>query len=284
MNLKKETFIVEKSLPLLDYLIMKKKDLSKNKIKQYLKYEMIEVNNKIITKANHVLEVNDNIVIYYGNRKINNDLEILYEDSDIIAINKPSGLLSIANKKEKNITAFKMVREYVRSKEPNTYLFTIHRLDEETSGVLMFAKSEKIKHLFQDNWNKIVKKRNYIAVINGKIKKEGIFHSYLKENKNGIVYSSKTKDGKEAITEYKVLKTGKKYTLLQVNILTGRRNQIRVHFSENNTPILGDKKYHDKTKCRLMLHANLLEFVDPRTNKLVTIEAKTPQEFYEIVK
>ena len=284
MNNKKEEIKVMKKDSLINTISNIKSYLSKKKIKQYLKYNMVEVNNKKITNANHIVLENDIITIYYERKIIKeNNLEILSEDDDIIAINKPSGLLSISNDKEKEITAFKMVREYVKSKNPKLFLFVIHRLDEFTSGVLMFAKNEKTKILFQDNWNNIVKKRIYIAVVEGNIKKDGCFHTFLKESKTGMVYSSKDKEGKEAITEYKVLKNKNGKTLLEVNILTGRRNQIRVHFSENNTPIVGDKKYGSKQKERLMLHAKTLELVDPRTNKLLTITKKAPQEFYKMM-
>ena len=148
---KQQTFIVNETNKLLDYIINIKKDLSKKKIKQYLKYNMILVNDKIITNANYIVNSNDKITINY-NKNINTfPLEILYEDKDIIAINKPSGLLSISNDKEKEITAFKLVREYVKSNNPKTFLFVIHRLDQETSGVLMFAKNEKTKFLFQNS-------------------------------------------------------------------------------------------------------------------------------------
>lgn len=284
MNNKKELITVLKEDTIINTISNQKNYLSKKKIKQYLKYNMVEVNNNVITNANYIVKENDNITIYYERKIISeSNLEILYEDNDIIAINKPSGLLSISNNKEKEITAFKMVREYVRSENPKTFLFTIHRLDEYTSGVLMFAKNEKTKKLFQDNWNNIVKKRIYIAVVEGKITKDGTFHTFLKENKTGMVYSSKDKTGKEAITKYKVLKNKNNLTLLEVNILTGRRNQIRVHLSENNTPIIGDKKYGSKQKGRLMLHAKTLELIDPRTNKILTISKDAPKEFYELM-
>jgi len=284
MNCKKEQIKVTKEDTILNVISSKKQYLSKKKIKQYIKYNMIEVNNKVIKSSNYITKENDIITIYYDKKIINDsNIEILYEDKDIIAINKPSGLLSISNEKEKDITAFKMVREYVRKNNPNTFIFTIHRLDEATSGVLMFAKNEKTKKLFQDNWNNIVKKRIYIAAVEGTIKKDGVFHTFLKESKTGMVYSSKDKNGKEAITEYKVLKNKNNITLLEVNILTGRRNQIRVHLSENNTPILGDKKYGSKTKTRLMLHAKTLELLDPRTNKILTITKEEPQEFRKIM-
>lgn len=281
---KKEVLIVNTDSKLLDYILNNRGYLSKKKVKQYLKYNMVYVNDKVITNANYAVRWNDVIVIYYEKRVIKeNNIDILYEDNDLIAINKPSGLLSIGNYKEKNITAFRMVREYVRKSNPKTYLFTIHRLDEFTSGVLLFAKNEKTKLLFQKNWNDIVKKRIYIAVISGNISKDGVFHSFLKESKNGMVYSSKDKTGKEAITEYKVLKTYRDKTLLEVNILTGRRNQIRVHFSENGTPIMGDKKYGSKERGRLMLHAKTLELIDPRNNKLLSISAPDPLEFTSIM-
>lgn len=284
MNNKKETLNVLKEDSLINTISKLKPYLSKKKIKQYLKYNMVEVNNKVVTNANYKVKEKDIITIYYEKKIIKeNNLEILYEDNDIIVINKPSGLLSISNDKEKEITAFKMVREYVRSMNPKTYLFVIHRLDEDTSGVLMFAKNEKTKILFQERWNEIVKKRIYLAVVEGKITKAGRFHTFLKECKTGMVYSSKDKTGKEAITEYKVLKNNNNLTLLEVNILTGRRNQIRVHLSENNTPILGDKKYGSKTKSRLMLHAKTLELIDPRNNKILTITKDAPSEFYKIV-
>lgn len=284
MNNKKEILNVSNEDTIINIISNLKPYLSKKKIKQYLKFNMVEVNNKIVTNANYKTKTDDVITIYYERKIIKeNDIEILYEDDDIIAINKPSGLLSISNSKEKEITAFKMVREYVRTINPKTFLFVIHRLDEDTSGVLMFAKNEKTKVLFQEKWNNIVKKRIYLAVVEGKITKDGSFHTFLKESKTGMVYSSKDKTGKEAITEYKVLKNKNNITLLEVNILTGRRNQIRVHLSENNTPILGDKKYGSKTKSRLMLHAKTLELIDPRNNKMLTITKDAPEEFYKIV-
>lgn len=283
MKQNKEKLVVNSNTNLLDFISNTKKDLSKKKIKQYIKYNMIEVNDKTINKNNYNLNPKDIVTIYYNKRLIKNiNIDILYEDKDIIVINKPCGLLTISNFKEKELTAFKLVREYVKSNNPKIYLFTIHRLDEDTSGVLMFAKNEKTKKLFQDNWNNIVKKRIYLAQVEGTVPKTGKFHTYLKENKQGFVYSSKDKTGKEAITEYKVVKKFKDKTLVEVNILTGRRNQIRVHFSENKNPIIGDKKYGSRVKSqRMMLHASTLELIDPRTNELLTINAKIPKEFYE---
>ena len=281
--MKEERYKVGSSIKLLDYLVSIKKDLSNKKIKQYIKYNNIIVNDKIVNRTDYMLEKNDIVVIKYGKRSIDEfDIDIIYEDKDIIVISKPCGLLSISNSHEKDITAFKIVRNYVRKNNPKTFLFVIHRLDQETSGVLMFAKNEKIKFLFQDNWNKIVKKRKYMVVVEGVVKESGRIESYLKENKIGMVYSSKNKDGKYAISEYNVVKIGKNKTLLDVNILTGRRNQIRVHLSEMGNPIVGDKKYGNRSNSRLMLHAYLLEMVDPRNNKILSFKADVPEEFYKI--
>ena len=150
----------------------------------------------------------------------------------------------------------------------------------------MFAKNERAKHLYQDNWNDIVKKRCYYAVIDGKMEnKEGTIKSYLKENGN-MVYSVKDRSGKLAITEYKVLKERKNICLLDINLKTGRKNQIRVHMKENKTPILGDLKYGEKSKLinRLALHAYKLELVNPVTKKLLTFEINMPNEFKMLFK
>ena len=285
---KKQIFIVKENDNLINSLCKFKSDISRNKLKSYIKYNMVMVNDKIVTKANYEVKDKDIITIYYNKTMIDEyDIRVLYEDKDIIAISKPCGLLSISNDKEKDVTAFRLVREYVRKNNPNTYLFAIHRLDQETSGVLIFGKNERIKNMLQDNWNDIVKKRGYYAIVNGKLDKDkGTFKSYLKENRNGIIYSSKNKDGKLAVTNYKVIRSNNKYSLLDIDIETGRRNQIRVHLSEYGYPIVGDKKYGSKDKSlkRLGLHAYELSFIDPRNNKLLAIHDDIPKEFLDIVK
>lgn len=284
---KKQEFIVFKEDTLINSIINFKRDLSRKDLKKFLKYEMISVNDKIVTNANYKVIKNDKITIFYNKTKIDEfNLKILYEDKDIIAISKPSGLLSISNSKESNVTAFRMVREYVRKNNPNIYLFAIHRLDQDTSGVLIFGKNERIKNMLQENWNIIVKKRGYYAIVEGNLpNKYGTFKSYLKENKLGFIYSSHGKDGKYAVTHYKVIRSNNRYSLLDVNIDTGRRNQIRVHLSEHGYPILGDKKYGSKNNNlgRLGLHAYELSFIDPRSNKLLTIKDEVPKEFIKVI-
>lgn len=272
-----EKYIVKENEILIEFLKKTFSNLSKNNVKSLLHNEKVFVNGNMTTKYNYELNVGDVVEI---REKVAKNIDIIYEDKDIIVINKPSGLLTVATEKEKNKTAYHLVMEYLKKKNKNNRIFVIHRLDKDTSGIIMFAKNERAKHLYQDNWNDIVKKRCYYAVIDGKMqKKEGTIKSYLKENGN-MVYSVKDRSGKLAVTEYKVLKERKNISLLDINLKTGRKNQIRVHMKENKTPILGDLKYGEKSKLinRLALHAYKLELINPVTKKLLTFEASMPNE------
>lgn len=273
-----EKYIVKENEILIEFLKKMFSNLSKNSVKSLLHNEKVFVNGNMTTKYNYELNVGDIVEI---REKVAKNIDIIYEDKDIIVINKPSGLLTVATEKEKNKTAYHLVMEYLKKKNKNNRIFIIHRLDKDTSGIIMFAKNERAKHLYQDNWNDIVKKRCYYAVIDGKMEnKEGTIKSYLKENGN-MVYSVKDRSGKIAITEYKVLKERKNISLLDINLKTGRKNQIRVHMKENKTPILGDLKYGEKSKLinRLALHAYKLELVNPVTKKLLTFEVNMPNKF-----
>lgn len=287
MKEKKQTFIVNDNIDLLTAIYNFKKDLSKKTIKNYIKNKMVKVNNKIITNNNYKLKQNDIVEIIYTKRIIPNyNLDILYEDKYLIIINKPSGLLSISNDFEKDITAYHLVSDYIKENSKSNYIFVVHRLDQDTSGILMFCKDQKIRDKMQENWNNIVKKRGYIAIVDGKMNNSGTIHTYLLENKQQFVYSSKNKQGKEAITHYQTIKSNKHYSMLQVFIDTGRRNQIRVHLSENKHPIAGDKKYKCITNPikRLCLHANILEFIHPVSKKIITIKCDIPDDMKNLLK
>ncbi len=278
-----EKYIVKENEILIEFLKKMFSNLSKNSVKSLLHNEKVFVNGNMTTKYNYELNAGDIVEI---REKVAKNIDIIYEDKDIIVINKPSGLLTVATEKEKNKTAYHLVMEYLKKKNKNNRIFIIHRLDKDTSGIIMFAKNERAKHLYQDNWNDIVKKRCYYAVIDGKMEnKEGTIKSYLKENGN-MVYSVKDRSGKLAVTEYKVLKERKNISLLDINLKTGRKNQIRVHMKENKTPILGDLKYGEKSKLinRLALHAYKLELINPVTKKLLIFEASMPNEIKTLFK
>lgn len=271
-------YIIDKEIILFDYLKEILPNKSKNNIKSLLKNECVSINNEIITKYNYSLKKNDILQIKYKT----NNLNIIYEDNNIIVIDKPSGILTISDGKEKVNTMYHYVLEYLKKKKQK--VFIIHRLDKDTSGIVMFAKNEKIKKLYQDNWNNLVIKRGYIAVVCGKTKDNDTIKSYLKENSNMMVYSAK--DGKLAITHYEKIKSNNKYSMLQIYIDTGRKNQIRVHMKENGTPIIGDKKYgcKDNSLKRLGLHSNILIVKNPINNKILKFSSNYPKEFDELLR
>ena len=287
MNEKKKEIKVLNEGTLINVLSDELRDLSKKSIKNYIKHEMVLVDGKVETNSNKYIFKDANITVYFTKRTVPKiDLKIIYEDKDLIVIDKPSGLLSISNSKEKEITAFRLVSDYVKTNNPKAKIFVVHRLDEMTSGVLLFSKNQKLKENLQKNWNDLVKVREYYCVIKGCMKKTGTIESYLTMNHYQIVHSTKNKEiGLYAKTNYETIKTKNTYSLLKVTIDTGRRNQIRVHLSESGHPIVGDKKYGSKVNpiSRLALHASRLELTDPRTNKTLVLISKVPNEIMSLV-
>lgn len=215
-------------------------------------------------------------------------LTIIHEDQDIIVVNKASGLLTIATVKEKINTAHFMLNDYVRKGNPKSRarVFIVHRLDRETSGLLVFAKSEKAKQYLQENWSQFSKK--YVAVVEGTFQdKKGVIESYLMENSSCHVFSTQDKvKGKYAKTAYSVVKESDKYSLLEVDLFTGRKNQIRVHLSEAGHPIVGDKVYgsRDKVLNRMGLHSLSLTFAHPYSKKEMHFKTPVPQAFQMLFK
>ncbi len=212
-------------------------------------------------------------------------LNIVYEDKDIIVVNKESGLLTISTDKVKDNTLYHLVREYVKKKNKANKIFIVHRLDKDTSGLIMMAKNEKVKKILQTNWSLVVRK--YYGIVNGHLpNKSDTLVSYLKEAKTNYVYSTK-KQGKLAITEYKVLKENSKYSLIDINIKTGRKHQIRVQLNDLGNSLLGDKIYEKNINRgikQLYLHAYYLEFKHPITNKPIILKTDYPQYFEKIIK
>ena len=215
------------------------------------------------------------------------DLPIIYEDEDFIVINKPSGLLSIASDKEREKTAYRMLNNYVRQKDPKSRIFILHRIDKDTSGVLVVCKNVKIRDALQKHWNERVIDRGYYAVVESAMDQpKGTFHTWLIENSTNLMFSSHKKgEGQEAITHYEVMEDNGTYSLLDVHIDTGRKNQIRVHLKEAGHPIIGDDKYGNGVNPlkRLGLHAYLLSFEHPFTKKKMVFKAPIPKEFLDLI-
>ncbi len=214
-------------------------------------------------------------------------LEILYEDKDIIVVDKPAGLLTVGTPTDKLRTAHYILTDYVRKgcQKSRNRIFVVHRLDQWTSGVLLFAKSEEIKMRLQAQWKDTEKK--YIAVVHGHLSpKEGIITSYLAQNKAYVVYSTTNPaKGKFAQTAYKVLKETPQFSLLEITLLTGRKNQIRVHMADKGHPVAGDRKYGktDDGNRRLALHSKSISFKHPTTGEQMTFQAKPPNYFNELI-
>jgi tRNA pseudouridine32 synthase/23S rRNA pseudouridine746 synthase/23S rRNA pseudouridine1911/1915/1917 synthase len=215
-------------------------------------------------------------------------LSILYEDRDIIVVDKVSGLLTIGSNTDKHNTAYYLLNHYVRKGNPKSRhrIFIVHRLDRDTSGVLVFARNDKAKRFLQDTWQEFQK--TYYAVVHGHMpEKQGMISSYLAENQAHRVYVvADSKKGKLAKTGYKVLRESAKYSLLEIDLLTGRKNQIRVHLADAGTPVAGDIKYgtKDKRTKRLMLHAGSLTLAHPHTKKSMTFSAETPPTFESMLR
>ncbi len=259
--------------------------LSHKKIKNYLKSGSVVVNGRVITQYNFILQAGDIVEIVKDNKTHKySPLSILYEDDEFLVVDKPSGLLSIATLKEKNKTAYHMMREFVRKRGRGEKIFILHRLDKDTSGVLVFVKNEKLKLKFQNDWDKFAKVREYTAVIEGKMDDIKQYTCYLQEDKFYQVHVV-SKDGRKAITSVKTIGSNSKYSLVSVLIFTGRKNQIRVVLSHLGHPVVGDKKYGTLKKAsRLYLHASKLVLRHPESDKIYTFESKTPKSFSMLMK
>ena len=206
-------------------------------------------------------------------------LKILFEDKNILIVYKDGNVPTINSEKYSH-SLYNEVYDYLHKK--NQRVFVVHRLDKDTSGLVMFAKNERVKEILQNNWEHV--KRKYIALVHGIINEEGIITSYLKETKTLLTYSTNDKSGKYAETHYKRLKHNKQYSLVEIEIKTGRKNQIRVHMADNKTPILGDKKYGKKDGYRkMLLLASELEFKHPVTKEMIHIKLDIPNEYKKVV-
>lgn len=265
----KKEYLVEKETTLKEFIEETWKDLSKHKRKSLLVNGVFQVNQKVQTKYNYPLKKGD--MVSMKEKEIETNLDIIYEDKDIIVIDKPSGFLTISTDNRDEPTLYKEVSEYVKKQKLQNRIFIVHRLDKDTSGVILFCKDQKLKRMFQDHWNELVLKREYIGIVEGSPKqKKGCVRQYLKENDAHQVYVTKNKnDGKLAITDYEVIDEMRGYSLIRFELETGRKNQIRVACQSLGCPIVGDKKYGAETNPlkRLGLHASKLVCVHPVTKE-----------------
>jgi len=282
-------FKVKEETGLMEFLMLQMPNKSRSKIKSLLGNKQVLVDGKPVSQFNHPLVAGQKVEISKNKIKIADkiaEFSIVYEDQDIIVIDKSAGLLSISTAKEKRATAYSLLSTHVKKQDSSNKIFIVHRLDRETSGLMLFAKSEPIKRRLQEAWNATILERTYIAVVEGEPgKPEGTIVSYLFEDKMFRMHSSQNSGkGQKAVTHYSTLKRNRNYSLLKVNLETGRKNQIRVHMLEIGNSIIGDKKYgaFSNPINRLGLHAQQLSFIHPATGEKLSFNSKIPKAFLRL--
>lgn len=281
-------YAVDEPAALLPFLLANVKGKSRNNVKSLLSRRLVAVDGVPVSRFDTPLSPGQRVSILSASAPRADALPfpILYEDEHLIVVNKPAKLLSVANDKEKTRTAYHMVTDYVKARRVGDRIFVIHRLDRDTSGVLMFARDPETKELFQGRWNEIVARRGYLAVVEGTPKPDrDTIRSFLVETDTHLSFSGAPgKGAKEAVTSYQVVKSANGFSLLDISIETGRKNQIRVHMKEKGCPVAGDKQYGARTNPigRLCLHANELSFTHPATGEPVTFKAKMPRDFNRV--
>jgi len=284
------SFKVDKDNELMKFLMEKMPQNSRNNIKSLLTQRRVMIDDVIVSQYNAPLKEGQKVSI--TKTKITKHklegVSIVYEDNDILVVEKERGILSVATQNEREKTAYNILKNYLKEKNPKDKIFVVHRLDRDTSGVMIFAKSEKAQDILQTTWNDSVKERTYVALVEGNVKKDSdTIISYLAENKAMITYSTANEEeGKKAVSHYKVLKRNKNYSLLEVNIETGRKNQIRVHMQDLGHSVVGDKKYGSTKNPikRLGLHAHTIVFKHPITKEVLSFTSKIPEAFLSLFK
>ena len=281
------SYPVTEDTTLLPFLLATLKGKSRNNVKSLLARKLVAVDNKPESRFDTPLHAGQMVTILSVSAPFLTGLpfELLYEDEHLIAVNKPAGLLSVGNERERVRTAYRMAGEYVRRTRPGGRVFIVHRLDRDTSGVLLFAKDEETKRAYQEHWDALVRRRGYLAVVEGRPPREAdTIRTLLRENAAHKVYSVRS-GGKEAVTHYRTLQAGREYTLLEVDIDTGRKNQIRAHLSELGCPVAGDRDYGAAASPlgRLCLHAHELALTDPFTGEERTFRSGAPRGFRALV-
>ncbi len=278
-------FTVKETSKLMEFIMKKLDGISRNKAKRMLANKHISVNGDRITQYDYELKPGMVVEIKKPDEKErfrNKWLEIVYEDKYIVVINKHEGILSNSPTKERD-TAQSILNDYFVATRQRCRAHTIHRLDRDTSGLMVFAKDKKVALMFEEDWKGTVYDRRYVAVLSGTPEEhKGQVKSWLKDNKAFITYSSPTDNGgKYAVTDYEVLVSNKHYSLVQLHLETGRKNQIRVHMQDIGHPVVGDSKYGNGVNPigRLALHAYKLCFHHPLKDKDMEFETPYPEPF-----
>lgn len=282
----------EEGRGLMEFVMASMPDAKRNDVKKWLRYGHLTIDGVVSTAfdapvapgAEVALNLTRPVPVFHHPR-----IELVYEDDDVMVINKGYGMLSVgtaSKKKEEN--AYDIMRAYVKNVDPRNKLWVVHRLDRHTTGLMMFAKSERAHDVLRHNWNNIILERLYVAVLEGYLEQDqGYVKSRLTENSQYVVYSTDVPgEGRVAVTHYEVMGRGNGYTLAHFSLDTGRKNQIRVHAADMGHPIAGDRKYGAQTSPinRLALHAQTLRFAHPITKKDMNFQSPVPREFSGVIR
>lgn len=274
--------ICKQQLTLIDCLAQMAPDSSKTTLRSWLKDGRVAVDGQTIKNGSTLIQAGQEVTVGAKTRTVSN-LKIYYEDKHCIVIEKPSGLLSVAAAFETDKTVHSLLKDHFR---PNK-VFVVHRLDQDTSGIMLFALSEQAYDLFKKDFETHDIERVYIGIVEGQVfPAVGTWRSYLYEDSNYVVHSTQNStEGRLAVTHYEAIAMNKKRTLLRITLETGRKNQIRVHCQEARFPIVGDKKYGAQTNPikRICLHAHVLGFHHPITKKWMRFESQVPDEMLQLV-
>ena len=286
-----KNFSIQAPAELLPFVTENLPEIKRTRLKQMLAHNQIAVNGTPVRQFNHPVQPGDTVSVNFTREFqvfYNRRLKIVYEDDDLLVVNKGYGLLSMGNDKVKDGTAYSILKDYLKRKDPRNKMFIIHRLDRDTSGLMMFAKNEKAKEAMQHNWNNMVLNRKYVTVVEGHVEEpQGVVRSYLGETSQFEVFSTDDpSQGKLAVTRWTRLKEGSEYSLLEVELDTGRKNQIRVHMKDIGHPISGDRKYGAEASPihRLALHARTLRFIHPVTRREMLFETPVPSSFIRLAR
>ena len=269
-----KNFSIQAPAELLPFVTENLPEIKRTRLKQMLAHNQIAVNGTPVRQFNHPVQPGDTVSVNFTRESqvfYNRRLKIVYEDDDILVVNKGYGLLSMGNDKVKDGTAYSILKDYLKRKDPRNKIFIIHRLDRDTSGLMMFAKNEKAKEAMQHNWNNMVLNRKYVTVVEGDVEEpQGVVRSYLGETSQFEVFSTDDpSQGKLAVTRWTRLKEGSEYSLLEVELDTGRKNQIRVHMKDIGHPISGTRT---------------LRFIHPVTRREMMFETPVPSSFIRLAR
>jgi 23S rRNA pseudouridine1911/1915/1917 synthase len=288
----RQTFLTAtKPSGLMEFLMEKLEGKKRTAVKSLLAHHQVSVDLKPVTRFDHPLEPGQKVAVTWTKvqqKSAFKGLKIVFEDPYLIVIDKSPGLLSIATDKEKERTAYRILSDAAKKINNKSRIFVVHRLDKDASGLMIYAKSKSVQEALQGSWSRDVLERAYVVAVEGRVEKdEDTVVSWLKENKALTMVSSPTPNGgQRAVTHYRVLKRGHNFTLLEVHLETGRKNQIRIHMKDLGHVIVGDKKYGSQSKNigRLALHARVLSFKHPVTGEVLTFETPVPPVFLGLFK